>query len=400
VDSNKCISLQAPGHGPMQLGLLDGQTTDQCGPVLRLARHSPVLARKRTAHCVAAVLSRALEELATSYALSASMRGLPTGAISGPSFGDSSPSANLQSHLESRLLVRMGAFGSPEYELRWKYAGMPLGGRILRQRASERRTSETGFTGWRSPNVREKGGGDYVDPEKAMARITSGHQVNLQDEVLAISGWPTASARDRKDGRASQATLDRNARPLNEVVTQVAGWTTPQSHDAAKPNPDRCNRFGTKHGGRNLNDEAAQLSGWASPVVPNGGRKPKGGAMSMTGQTPDGKKRQVDLDWQIRAIAGWMTPNARDWKSEVGSENNKYNKPPNLSRQAYRVNLQDSGTTTNSSDQIPKGVSGALASEFVAWLQGLTEIWMYAPQEKLSRSSRKASPTGSPSSAL
>jgi hypothetical protein len=35
----------------------------------------------------------------------------------------------------------------------------------------------------------------------------------------------------------------------------------------------------------------------------------------------------------------WMTPNARDWKSETGSENNRYNKTPNLSRQVYRLSL-------------------------------------------------------------
>jgi len=34
---------------------------------------------------------------------------------------------------------------------------------------------------------------------------------------------------------------------------------------------------------------------WPTPVVPDGGRKPKGGSMSLTGKTSDGKKRQVDL---------------------------------------------------------------------------------------------------------
>lgn len=34
----------------------------------------------------------------------------------------------------------------------------------------------------------------------------------------------------------------------------------------------------------------------------------------------------------------WMMPNARDWKSETGSENNSYDKTPNLSRQVYRQN--------------------------------------------------------------
>ncbi len=44
----------------------------------------------------------------------------------------------------------------------------------------------------------------------------------------------------------------------------------------------------------------AMLSGWPTPTVPNGGRQPKNG-MSMTGITPDGKKRQVDLQWVAKS---------------------------------------------------------------------------------------------------
>jgi hypothetical protein len=53
---------------------------------------------------------------------------------------------------------------------------------------------------WRSPNHREKGGGDYTDPAKALARVISGHQVNLQDQVLAM--WATPAARDYKHPNA------------------------------------------------------------------------------------------------------------------------------------------------------------------------------------------------------
>ena len=35
--------------------------------------------------------------------------------------------------------------------------------------------------------------------------------------------WPTPSARDWKSSNANQATMDKNARPLNETVTQGAG---------------------------------------------------------------------------------------------------------------------------------------------------------------------------------
>ncbi|MDR8730535.1 hypothetical protein FEQ05_04123 [Burkholderia pseudomultivorans] len=56
----------------------------------------------------------------------------------------------------------------------------------------------------------------------------------------------------------------------------------------------------------------AQLAAhWPTPTCPNGGRSPRGGQMSPTGRTPDGKKRQVDLQW-IARLASWPTPQASD----------------------------------------------------------------------------------------
>ena len=42
---------------------------------------------------------------------------------------------------------------------------------------------------WPTPNAREKGGGEYQDPEKIRARMDKGHQTNLGD---AVKLWPTA----------------------------------------------------------------------------------------------------------------------------------------------------------------------------------------------------------------
>src|SRR3990167_10216758 len=51
---------------------------------------------------------------------------------------------------------------------------------------------------------------------------------------------------------------------------------------------------------------------WPTPNVPNGGRRPKGGKMSRTGMTPDGKKRQVELENAVRMLP---TPAERDFRS-------------------------------------------------------------------------------------
>lgn len=86
---------------------------------------------------------------------------------------------------------------------------------------------------WSTPQTRTHGGGSYQDPAAA-ARIESGHQVNLQDQMVAWAGreagtaWATPTARDFRSGKASLATHDRNSRPLVEQMTEPSdsGTTT------------------------------------------------------------------------------------------------------------------------------------------------------------------------------
>lgn len=49
--------------------------------------------------------------------------------------------------------------------------------------AKEALTLETAVTMWPTPNAREKGGGEYQDPEKIKTRMEKGHQANLGDMV-------------------------------------------------------------------------------------------------------------------------------------------------------------------------------------------------------------------------
>ena len=82
-----------------------------------------------------------------------SAKAMPTNDTSGPLFNNSSPSASLQWSLESRLRQRMEGSGCPLYELTWSQWDMPAGPQICRQRASARRTSANGFTGWPTPGI-------------------------------------------------------------------------------------------------------------------------------------------------------------------------------------------------------------------------------------------------------
>jgi len=98
---------------------------------------------------------------------------------------------------------------------------------------------------------------------------------------------------------------------------------------------------------------------WPTPTVPNGGRQPKGGAMTTTGQTPDGKKRQVDINFIAQAT--WPTPTTRDGKDGSFCPNVPTNSL--LGREAW------------SGDGEPTEKKGALNPEFVCWLMGLPIEW-------------------------
>ena len=155
-----------------------------------------------------------------------------------------------------------------------------------------RSTDGSGSLLWRSPTATEDNGGGGANGED---RLAQGHTLRLRDQVKTPTLWPT-----------------------------------PQAHDAAKGNPERVGRFGTKHGGRNLtdevmvpklwrtpnerdykgvslepdrlaeghqmnlNDQVRTPKLWPTPTVPNGGwRNPEG--TSITGKKPDGSKAQIDI---------------------------------------------------------------------------------------------------------
>lgn len=86
--------------------------------------------------------------------------------------------------------------------------------------------------------------------------------------------WPTATTRDYRNGDASQATHDRNSRPLNEMATI---WSTPRASDATKGGPNQS--FGA--GGQPLPAQAYQHSHPAPTTPPDGERPSQGDLTSL-----------------------------------------------------------------------------------------------------------------------
>ncbi len=210
LDIHSATSLPGSADGPMPCSLQDGQPTDLFGREAVLASHSrsPAKAKVRV-----------------------------TCATSGPSLPGSSASVALQSFTESRLRQLLATGGSMEYLQTWREKATPAGRQFLAHIASARRTSDSGCTGWPTPQTMDTL--PPMDYEKRLnhpsrpGRNTSG---NLR-EVVTLSGWPTASSRDSKggyeggrirDGKISTDTLD--------VAAQLTG-TTPTGTTAATENP-------------------------------------------------------------------------------------------------------------------------------------------------------------------
>lgn len=155
-----------------------------------------------------------------------SAEAMPTTATSGQLFTHSSPSGALQQSLESRLRAVLDGNGSPLYELTWSTWDMPSGPPICRLRASARRISGSGCSGWPTATTRDT----RVYSERALQELcdtgkTAGHHIDL-NAATQMAAWPTPAARDWRDGRSNMH--GQNARPLNEVA-MLAGWATPNA---------------------------------------------------------------------------------------------------------------------------------------------------------------------------
>ena len=204
------IFSQESQDGASPSGLPDGPTIDPCGPdPVRVSRF------------------RAQE----------SGKALPTKDTSGPLFNNSSPSADLQRSLENRLRAKMDGSGCPLFDMIWSHWDMPAGPPICRLRASGRRTSGSGCSGWHSPVSGDAKGVKYRrdNGDKAKPRLTnlgqmigwatprvttnSGHgnptratdgKARLEDQAHG-AGWATPTGRDHKDGACNLEKVKTNS---------------------------------------------------------------------------------------------------------------------------------------------------------------------------------------------
>jgi hypothetical protein len=140
-----------------------------------------------------------------------------TSGTSGPNSPASLTSADLQQSLANRLQARLEGRGAPEYALTWKSWDMPSGVPICALRASVRRTSDSDFGGWPTPDTSNVGDGTPWD---------------RQQEAMAARRARTKAAVAR--GEVKQGS----GRSMNlQMAAQAAGWLTPSANDDASGLP-------------------------------------------------------------------------------------------------------------------------------------------------------------------
>ncbi len=239
--SPSATSSQGSEAGPTPSDSPDGPTTDQSGP-----DHVPV----------------------SRFRARASKKAMTTNDTSGPLFTNSSPSADLQRSMENRLRANLEGSGSPEYALTWKMHDMPSGPPICALRASGRRTSGKGssgwptpmagtpaqngnnaagnndssrktvalVSGWPTPNARENAGGEYSDPEKAIARYMDPRRNNdLTEAAHLVTGWPTPTKIDNVQIAGQGAAADHPKRGTTLGGAASLSPAPTANHDESQP---------------------------------------------------------------------------------------------------------------------------------------------------------------------
>lgn len=183
--------------------------------------------------------------------------GLLTSGTFGPTSSISSASADLSMSLANRLQQVTQTHGSTLYKLTWKEWDTPSGLRRFRLRASVRRTSESGPTGWPTPVANTN-----PQPEtKRGLQHTSG--------AARLTGWQTPVANDSTGSTHCYSGKNQDGSP--KVCLKLpgsvllAGWVTPTTRDWK----DTSGMTAQRDGKERLDQlpRQAYLTGWPTPQV-------------------------------------------------------------------------------------------------------------------------------------
>lgn len=267
-------------------------------------------------------------------------KGLLTSGTYGPPGSGSSESVDLTLCLGNKLRAVTDLLGSTLYRLTWKDAVTPSGRRLSLLRASALRTKEKD-----------------------------------------CSSWQTPCGRDGRDGRASDATMEKGSRPLNEQVVNLAGWPTTQVSTGD---------YQMSQGKMILKlSGVAKLPAWPTSKATDGSK----GVRSHEGAIREVmRSRGPDLP-TIASLANWATPAAQEagGTPEAFLARKKKAKKKgavmglSLTSLSLQALLTDIGEDLNGSIVVTES-GGQLNPEHSRWLQALPVAWsLCAPAAKRKR---------------
>lgn len=352
---------------------------------------------------------------------------MPTSDTSGPLFTNSSPSADLQRFLESRLRQSLAASGSPEFALTWSTWDLPSGVPICRLRASAHRTSGNGSSGWRSPAAQEAGitldrlvtknGEPWTPGQRAYDRETGRLCETGLVQQAAAAGWPTPNAVDGSIPDTTSENTLRRGDPNGTLRSTSGNLAKDAVLKVGWPTPRKCDDQGGPrvYDGKRGATLREAVAGWATPTA-------KDAADAGSRNTPGSKAHsgysltdQARGDFGTGRLAGWPTPCESDKKGASGPNCHAFQRG-DINRLADLVagwptpNAMTGGQTSRSGDRkdelLISGLTrsgsnastekrGALSPRFSLWLQGYPTGWASCG-EAVIRSSRKPPPSSSP----
>lgn len=149
--------------------------------------------------------------------------GLLTSGTYGLLSSTSSASADLRTSLANRLQAVTQIHGSTLYKQTWKDWNTPSGLCRLRQRASVRRTSESGLTGWPTPVANTN---PQPETKRGLQHVSG---------AARLTGWQTPVANDSTGSTHCYSGKNQDGSP--KVCLKLPGtallaeWVTPTTRD-------------------------------------------------------------------------------------------------------------------------------------------------------------------------
>lgn len=206
----------------------------------------------------------------------------------------SSPSAALQSSLESRLKRQLDGAGSILFSLTWKAKATPAGRPYFQLAASGRPTSATELGSWATPRER--------DHHPSHKRGYEGDfRMDLGSQVRAVALWPTPMAGTPAQRGYNEAGNTDSSRK----TVALTSWPTPVREDGESSRPsDRRRAIGRA----DTLTAAAELASWATPTVDDAGNVTRTSgqfqsitrqAQAVSGPTPNCSPAQTEKPGQL-----------------------------------------------------------------------------------------------------